>query len=323
MRHATDPHALAYHSLVLCELSTMRWLNYQHFYYFWKVAKTGSVSAACQELRLAQPTVSAQLKVFEETLGEKLFVRDGRKLKLTETGKLSFRYAEQVFSTCAEYLQALDGKISNLNPELKIGISDVVPKVIAYRIIEPAFLGGPASRVSCYEDRTERLLADLAISELDLVIADSPVPPSVKVKAFNHYLGECGVSFLATEALSKKYKKHFPKSLHGAPLLLPTREAAIRRDIDQWLAALEVTPQYVGEFQDSALMKLVAREGRGIVPVPIVVEEEIRRDFGLKVVARTESVKEKFYLISVEKRLKNPLVQAIVEMAQKKLFPHL
>jgi LysR family transcriptional regulator, transcriptional activator of nhaA len=298
----------------------MRWLNYQHFFYFWRVAKTGSVSEACRELRLAQPTISAQLKVFEETLGEKLFVREGRNLKLTEMGKIAFRYAEEVFPTCHEFLDVLEGKDSTVPGKLKIGISDVVPKTIAYRLMEPAF-SGTAGTVSCYEDRTERLLAELAISEVDLVIADNPVPPWVKVKAYNHFLGECGVSFLAEGSLARQYRRSFPHSLSGAPLLLPTEEAAVRREIDRWLESQDITPKRVAEFQDSALMKIVAREGKGIIPVPSVVEAEIKREFHLEAVARTDEVKERFYLISVEKRLKNPLVKSIVEWAQKKLFP--
>lgn len=301
----------------------MRWLNYQHFFYFWRVAKRGSVIEACRELRLAQPTVSAQLKVFEKTLGEKLFVREGRHLKLTEVGKLAYRYADEVFSTCKEFMDILDGKSPSISGDLKIGISDVVPKVIAYRLIESAFTDSETGTVSCYEDKAERLLAELAISELDLVIADTPIPPSVKVKAYNHFLGECGVSFLAKGALAKRYRKNFPQSLNGAPLLLPTREAAVRREVDQWLDVLGVTPRCVGEFQDSALMKLVAREGKGIVPIPSVVENEIKREFHLELVAQTDVVKERFYLISVDKRLKNPLVKSIVERAQKILFTHL
>lgn len=297
----------------------MRWLNYQHFFYFWRVAKTGSVTEACRELRLAQPTVSAQLKVLEETLGEQLFTREGRKLKLTDVGRLAYRYADSIFSTGNEFLGVLDGR-NPLEPrELKIGISDVVPKVIAYRLIETAF--SESSSVKCYEDRTERLLAELAVSELDLVISDSPIPPSVKVKAFNHFLGGCGVSFLAVSPLARRFRKKFPQSLFNAPLLVPTAEAELRREIDRWFDSLEFVPRYVGEFQDSALMKIVGREGKGILPVPSVVESEIKRDFNLELVGRTDAVKERFYLISVEKRLKNPLVKAIVERAQRTLFP--
>ena len=299
----------------------MRWLNYQHFFYFWRVAKRGSVTDAGRELRLAQPTISAQLKVFEETLGEKLFTREGRNLKLTEVGKIAFKYAEEIFSACNEFMEVLDGKSASAPATLKVGIADVVPKIIAYRIIEPAFAEPASGTVSCCEDRTERLLAELAISEVDLVISDSPVPPSVKVKAYNHFLGECGVSFLAHGPLAKQLRKNFPQSLAGAPLLLPTQEAAVRREIDRWLDLLGIAPRRVAEFQDSALMKIVARDGKGAIPVPAVVENEVKREFHLELIGQTDAVKERFYLVSVEKRLKNPLVKEIVDRAHRKVFP--
>ena len=300
----------------------MAWLNYQHFYYFWRVAKTGGVTPASRELRLAQPTISAQLKVFEMNLGEKLFTREGRALKLTEVGKVAFQYAEEIFSAGDEFLQVLRGRDPQKPTLLNVGIADVVPKLIAYKIIEPAFAGSANHSVRCYEDKTERLLAELAISGLDLVIADAPVPPSVKVKAYNYFLGECGVSFLAAAGIARRYRKQFPRSLAGAPLLVPTREAAVRRELDQWLDNVQVAPRHLGEFQDSALMKIVAREGKGIIPVPTVVEGEIRREFHLELIARTTAVRERFYLISVEKRLKNPLVKGIVDRAQHTLFSH-
>ncbi len=298
----------------------MRWLNYQHFFYFWRVAKSGSITEASRELRLAQPTISAQLKVFEESLGEKLFLREGRALKLSEAGKLAYRYAEQIFGTGNEFLDALDGKGNVAPTELKVGISDVVPKVIAYRLLEPAFAAAGSVTVKCNEDRTERLLAELAISEEDLVIADAPMPASVRVKAYNHFLGECGVSFLAVPALAKRYRRGFPKSLSDAPLLVPTIGAAVRRELDRWFDTVGVSPRIVGEFQDSALMKLVAREGIGIAPVPSAVVREVKREFHLELVGTAVEVRERFYLISVEKRLKNPLVKAIVDRAQGTLF---
>ena len=297
----------------------MRWLNYQHYFYFWRVAKLGSVTEACRELRLAQPTISAQLKVFEETLGEKLFVRDGRNLKLTESGKLAYRYAEQVFACGLEFLDALEGKDVSAPRVLKVGIADVVPKIIAYRLIEPAFAPDSNVTVMCNEDRTERLLAELAISEEDLVIADAPVPASVKVKAYTHFLGECGVSFVAAPEMARRFRRNFPQSLANAPLLLPTSGAAVRREIDRWLENLGVTPRIMGEFQDSALMKLVAREGKGIAPIPSVVEKEVKRELHLERVGVTDQIRERFFLITVEKRLKNPIVKAIVDQAHKML----
>ncbi len=297
----------------------MRWLNYHHLFYFWTVAKRGSITDACRELRLSQPTVSAQLKSLEEAVGEPLFVRGGRKLALTEAGQTAFRYAEEIFALGHEFLNVMEGKGLNGSSTLTVGVADVMPKFVAYRLLEPAFRLDPQPRVVVIEGRTDRLLAELALRHLDLVIADSPIPPTVKIKAFNHFLGQCGISFLATEKLAKKYQKGFPQSLSGAPMLLPTDGAAIRRDIDRWFEQREVQPTVVGEFQDSSLMKLVASKGHGIVPVADTVERDLHQQYGLHLVGRTEEIQEKFYLISIERKIKHPAVRELCEKASLRL----
>jgi LysR family transcriptional regulator, transcriptional activator of nhaA len=298
----------------------MRWLNYQHLFYFWHVARNGSVTGASQVLRLAQPTISAQIKSFEEVLGEDLFERDGRNLKMTEAGKIAFSYAEKIFSLGQEFLDVLDGKFETKAKEIKIGISDVVPKSLAYKLIEPAFDPKWTANVFCYEDKTERLLAELSIGEIDLVLADRPIPLNVKVKAFNHFIGESSVSLLATTKMAKLYKKNFPASLTNAPLLLPTSETAVRFEIDQWLERKGITPHCVGSFQDRALMKLAAREGKGILPIPTVVQADVCREFNLTLVGEITEVKEHLYLISIDKRIKNPIVFQICAEAQKTIY---
>lgn len=298
----------------------MRWLNYQHLYYFWHVARCGSVTEASQQLRLAQPTISAQLKSFEEVLGEKLFERQGRSLKLTEAGQLANRYAQQIFSMGQELLDVLDGKTHGAVRELKVGIADVVPKSLAYRLIRPGFATDSVTTVHCFEDKTERLLADLSIAEIDFVIADRPIPPNVKVKAFNHLIGECGVSFLGSKLLANKYRKNFPTSLNAAPLLLPTEESAIRHELSHWFNRVGIEPVCIGAFQDRAFMKLAAKDGRGIMPIPSVVEDEVREEFKLELVGRSTEVKEQLYIISIDRRLKNPIIIQICTEGQKKLF---
>lgn len=298
----------------------MRWLNYQHLFYFWNVARLGGVSEAARHLRLAQPTISAQLKSFEQVLGDKLFEREGRTLKLTEAGRIALRYAEQIFALGQEFLDVLDDKAPGATQELRVGIADVVPKILAYRLLEPAFAAKANCAVICLEDKTERLLADLAIAEIDLVIADRPIPPNVKVKAFNHFIGECGVSFLASHQLAKEIKRGFPNSLADVPLLMPTQEAAVRRELDQWLERVGVSPHILGSFQDRAFMKIVAREGKGVVAVPSVVEGEVRKEYHLELVGKTNQVRESLYLISIEKRLKNPLVAKLCSEGQRHLF---
>ena len=298
----------------------MRWLNYQHLFYFWHVARYGSVTEASQHLRLAQPTISAQLKALEDALGEKLLQRHGRNLKLTESGQLAYKYAEQIFTTGQEFLDLLDGKPGVTLKEFKVGIADVVPKSLAYRIIEPALDPKEGVIIHCFEDKTERLLAALSVAEIDLVVADRPIPPNVKVKAFNHFVGESGISFLATRPLASKYRKNFPHSLVDAPLLLPTPESAVRHEIDQWLNTHDIAPKCIGVFQDRALMKLAARDGKGIMPIPSVVESEVKNEFHLELVGKVSEISEKIYLISIDRRLKNPLLQRICNEGQQDLF---
>lgn len=289
----------------------MRWLNYQHLFYFWNVARLGSVSRAAAYLRLAQPTVSAQISGFEEWLGVKLLERSGRGLILTATGHAAFKYAERIFTLGSEMLELLEDSESGSNAELRIGISDVMPKTMAYHLIEPALESSGKGLVSCFEAHTERLLAALAIGELDLVLADRPVPPNVKVKAFNHLIGECGVAFLAAPALARKHRSGFPASLARAPLLMPTSDAVLRQELEQWFDKQGIVPRPVAAFQDRALMKLAARQSRGIVPVPLLLEKEVRKEHKLETVGRTEGVRERVFLISTERRINNPLIAKI------------
>lgn len=287
----------------------MRWLNYQHLFYFWQVARTGSFTDASNRLRLAQPTLSAQIKTLEAVLGEQLFIRAGRGLQLTATGQVAFRYADQIFSLGQEFLDVLEGRAEGRARALRIGVADVVPKSIAFRIIDPALESSSRYQVTCTEDKTDRLLAALAIGDIDLVIADRPIPVGVKVKAFNHFIGESGVSFLCSRQVSSKIRGRFPQSLLKAPLLLPSHESAMRPELDAWLATAGISPTIIGSFQDRALMKVAARAGRGIIPIPAAVEREVKAEFDLVVVGRTEQIKERFYLISVERKVKDPIIQ--------------
>ncbi len=301
-------------------LSPMRWLNYHHLYYFWSVAKAGSVTQACRKLRLSQPAVSAQIRSLEETLGDKLFERHSRGLRLTELGRLTFKYADEIFALGGELLNRVKGSSHSKVPTLHVGIADVVPKFLAYRLIEPALRAKPKPHIVIHEDKSERLISELGTKELDVVISDSPMPHHSKVKAYNHFLGECGITFMATEKIAKQYQRNFPASLHGAPLMLPSDVAAVRRELNHWFEQEEVEPEIVAEFQDTALMKTFARKGHGILPLPVAVEREVMHEYGLRVVGRVDRVKERFYLISVERRVKHPSVLTICEQAHERLF---
>jgi LysR family transcriptional activator of nhaA len=298
----------------------MDWLNYHHLLYFYTVAKEGSVSRAAATLRLAQPTLSGQIRKLEESFDEKLFVRSGRRLVLTEMGQLVYRYADEIFAIGRELTDTLRGRPSGRPARLVVGVADVVPKLITHRLLEIA-LGLP-DRVllTCQEGKSDRLLADLSVHGFDLVITDAPLPTHLHVKAYNHPLGESEMTFFGTRELADKYRRRFPASLEGAPMLLPTSNTQLRRSIDQWLQARDLRPRVVAEFEDSALLKVFGQHGHGIFPAPAVLEDEVRSQYGVRAIGRAEGVVERFYAISIERRIKHPAIAAITEAARENIF---
>jgi LysR family transcriptional regulator, transcriptional activator of nhaA len=298
----------------------MDWLNYHHLYYFWLVAREGSIARAAEQLQLAHPTISKQLRQLEASFEDKLFDRVGRNLVLTEFGHKVFRYAEEIFAVGRELQDAVQGRPIGRSLKFEIGIPDVIPKLIAHRLLSPAFQMDEAVHVICREGKHEDLLAELAVHRLDMVFSDARVTPTASVRAFNHLLGECGVSFFATTELASKYRREFPASLDGASLLLPTEKTAVRRDLEQWFYTEDIRPAIVGEFDDTALMKVFGQDGVGLFPAPTVIEQEVCRQYNVRVVGRIEEVRERYYAISVERRLRHPAVVAISEAAHKKIF---
>ncbi len=298
----------------------MEWLNYHHLLYFWTAARTGSIANASKELLLAPPTVSAQIGQLEDALGEKLFARIGRRLTLTETGRIVFRYGEEIFGLGREMLDTLKDRPTGLPLRVQVGVADVVPKLIAYQLIKPALYISNQVRVVCREDQADRLLAELAVNELDAVLADAPMGAEVKVRAFNHLLGECGVSFYATRKLAAAHRVRFPRSMERAPLLLPTGNTAIRPRLDQWFEKHGIRPSILGEFDDFALMRTFGEAGLGVIPAPSVLERELRRRYGFERIGRAENVRAQFYAISVERKIKNPAVAAICDTAREQIF---
>jgi LysR family transcriptional activator of nhaA len=300
---------------------TMEWLNYHHLLYFWAVARYGSVVRASAELRLAQPTISGQVRRLEEVLGDKLFERVGRRLVLTHVGRTVFRYADEIFSLGQELMGSLKGRTSSRPLRLTVGVADVLPKALVQALLEPAFHIGKPVHLVCREDKVvEDFMSQLAGQELDLVLADRPIGPGLRAHAFNHLLGECGTTFLATTKLANVLRRNFPRSLEGAPCLLPGAHATVRRNLDQWFEREKLHPTLVGEFDDSALMYAFGEEGQGFFPAPTVFETEFRRRYHVQVVGRVKSVRQQFYAISVDQRLHHPAVSAIVKAARQKVF---
>lgn len=294
----------------------MEWLNYHHLLYFWIVAREGSIARACEQLRLAQPTISGQIRALENSLNEKLFARSGRNLVLTEAGRVVFRYAEEIFSLGKELTETLKGRPTGRPPRLLVGVADVLPKLVAHRLLDPVFHLPEPPKVICLEGKPDRLLAELAVHGLDVVLTDAPIEPSIKVRAFNHLLVDSPVSLFAAPRLATAYRRGFPRSLDGAPFLLPTANTARRRNLEQWFDAEGVHPVVVGEFEDSALLEVFGHEGHGLFAAPSLIESEVRRQYRVQVIARLESVRDRFYAISIERKLKHPAVVAISEAAR-------
>ena len=295
-------------------------INYKQLHYFWAVAKTGSIVRACEQLNLTPQTISGQIGLLEKALGVDLFRRAGRRLELTQTGRLALSYAEEIFQVGGELEEALRTHPGGRQILFRVGIADVVPKPIAYHLLAPAMALSEPVRIVCREDKLERLLAELAIQRLDLVLADSPMPTEIDVKGYSHKLGECGIAFFATPKLATLHGSDFPRALHGAPMLVPGENTIIRGRLMRWFGEQQIQPRIVGEFDDSALMKAFGQSGIGIFIAPSVIADEVRRQYGVEVIGRTDDVTERFYAISVERRLTHPAVVAVTEAARQELF---
>jgi LysR family transcriptional activator of nhaA len=298
----------------------MEWLNYHHLLYFWTVAREGTIARASEELRLAQPTISGQIRVLEDQLGEKLFQRSGRNLVLTDMGRLVYRYADDIFGLGRELMDTLKDRPTGRPLRFQVGVADEVSKVIAYRLLEPALRLEQPVYMVCRDGAAERLLTELATHSLDLVIADTPISPTIKVKAFSHPLGETSVSVFGTAKLAAPRRKNFPKSLDGAPFLLPTIGKTLRRTLDQFFDQQSIRPRVIAELDDSALLTTFGQAGAGLFVAPTVLEKEVTRQFGVTAVGRLDAVRERYFAISVERRLKHPAVVAISDAANEMLM---
>lgn len=297
----------------------LAWLNYHHLLYFWTVARAGTIARAAQELRLAQPTISAQIKLLEESMGYALFERQGRRLALTEVGRTVFRYADEIFRLGNELKNVVAGAPAGRQLRLEVGVADVVPKVVAEALIRPALGATLPLRLVCREGPVNRLLASLAMHEVDVVIADAPASELVSVRVFNHLLGKSGTSFFAAAPLSG-LKKGFPRSLQGAPILMPSDASAIRARLEGWFLRQGVHPVVAGEFDDSALLTAFGQRGLGVFAMPTVIEDEVCRQFHVSVIGRADEIVSSFYAVSAERKLRHPAVVALAETARSELF---
>lgn len=295
----------------------MEWLNYHHLLYFWVAARQGGVARAAEKLQVSQPTVTAQVRALEEAFGERLFRKEGRRLVLTEVGRTVAQFADEIFSLGQELLDTLHDRPTGRPLRLNVGVTDVVPKLLAYRLIAPALTMDTPVRVVCREGKPEPLFAELATHGLDLVIADAPVPPTVKVRVYNNLVQESGVAFFAAPALARTLKGRFPHNLDGAPLLLPSEGSALRRPIEQWLDQQGVRAIISGEFDDSALMKSFGEAGAGAFVAPASVAAEVKRQYNVRLIGHTDQVRERIYAVTAERKVKHEAVLRILAVRNR------
>lgn len=298
----------------------MKHLNYNHLLYFWTVAREGSIARAAETLHLTPQTISSQLKLLERAVGEPLLQKVGRGLQVTETGALVNQYAEEIFSLGVELSSRVRAGGAGKPVALNVGIVNSIPKLIAFRIIEPALQLDEPLRVICREGDLEKLLADLAVHRLDLVVSDRPIPIGLNVKAYNHPLGESEISFFAGTDLAQRHAGDFPASLDAAPMLLPTHSSALRRRLDDWFDRVGILPRVVAEFDDSALLKAFGEAGIGLFPAPKAISREIERTYHAREVGQVAGVVESYFAISPERKLKHPAAVRIIETARFTLF---
>jgi LysR family transcriptional activator of nhaA len=295
-------------------------MNFKHLYYFWVAAHAGSLMRAGIQLHITPQTLSGQIKLLEASLDRKLFRKSGRNLDVTEAGRLALDYADEIFSLGAELESAIKRDQEIAQTPLRVGVADSVPKAVAYRLLEPALSRPVSSRLVCLEGKLHSLLSQLAVHRLDLIIADAPIPPDVNVKAFNHPLGRSTLSCFASKSLSKQAEGDFPNSLSSIPLLLPGIDSAVRRKIDHWLTSRGISPQVVGEFDDSALTIAFGREGRGVLFAPTVLAAQLKREHALNSVGHIDTIVEEFFAISIERRISHPAIASIMSAARSGLF---
>jgi LysR family transcriptional activator of nhaA len=298
----------------------MDWLNYHHLYYFWMVAREGSVAAAAEKLRLASPTILVQIRKLEDSLETRLFRKQGRNLVLTSRGRMVYRHADEIFTTGQDLMNTLKGRPSGSSLRFAVGIADALPKLATYRLLQPAYELKHSILMKCYEGKPTDLFARLSTHELDLVLCDTPLGPEISLRAFNHLLGECSIAVMGTPEICQEYREGFPNSLSRAPFLLPMENTAMRRAINQWFDSKGIFPQIVGEFDDVALLKVFGQDGKGLIFMPSIITSDVEKQLRFETLGIIPEIRERFYAISLQRRIKHPAVIAITDAARNELL---
>jgi len=295
-------------------------MNLKHLFYFWKVASSGSVARASEELHLTPQTISGQIQLLEQDLEAELFARSGRRLELTEAGRFALGYAKEIFSLKSELEALIRLQPAGRPSEFRCGVSDAMPESLAYRLLEPATRMPDPVRIICPEWKLDILLSELAVHRLDLVLSDSPIPPSVDVRAYNHRLGGSPLTFFAANALAQRCRGPFPECLNGMPMLLPREDSALRGKLVRWFSQQGLRPAFVGEFDGSPLMFAFGEAGVGVFVAPTILRDQMETRHGAVALGETPEVVAEYFAISVERRLTHPCVLAITQAARERIF---
>lgn len=298
----------------------MQFFNYHHLRIFWAVAREGSLRAAAQALNLTQPTLSAQIHQLEDTLGHPLFLRAGRRLVLTEEGRLALSYAEEIFSLGRELQVALERRDAGVTRRLNVGVVNSLPKLMVRELLRPVFRLQEPVRVICQEGSLDELAERLSQHRLDVLLADEALSGERTRRAFNHPLGTSAVLVCGVQAFATRLRRDFPRSLNDVPMLLPTEAMPMRRALEAWFREIGVHPRLVAEFDDPALMKDFAADGLGVVPVHAAAVRQVTERYGLRRIGVVPGLRTPFFAISAERRLRNEAVVAITAQAQDRVF---
>jgi LysR family transcriptional regulator, transcriptional activator of nhaA len=286
--------------------------NYRHLYYFWVVAKEGSMSKAAERLDMAIQTISAQVHELEKSLGYLLFKPAGRGIALTESGFAALEIADQVFSIGEKLPEAVRDAAKSPKVKITVGVSDSLPKLVTRQLLEPILMHKDVQLIA-HEGKFDDLLADLALHRLDIILADRPAPNNKNLNVYSEELTKTSIAWFSPKQLLKKSKNGFPQCLSELPVLLPTSQSTVRLLIDQWFSKLGITPNIVGEFEDSALLKTFAASGLGVFPAGKLIEKDLKETYGMELLGDCDDIYEYFYAIRSEKKIQHPLVQAIIK----------
>jgi len=298
----------------------MRHPNYNHLLYFWTVVREGGVARAAAALHVTPQTISGQVRLLEAELQGRLLEKRGRRVVPTELGLTVCEYAEEIFGRGLELVQVLQGAEPRGERAVTVGVSDVVPNLVAWRVLGPLMRGARPFRVACQSGGLDTLLGELAAHRLDLVLSTSALDAGSGFRAYSHLLGECDIAFFAAPRLAARLRPGFPGSLDQAPFLLPSGRSRNRRVLDTWFASHGITPRVVGEFDDSALLKTFGQGGLGVFAAPTVVEAEVIRQCKVRVVGRAAGARARFYALTMERRVRHPAVVRVLEDARGALF---